>query len=81
MDLIHCDYFDTNEPNRFDIIVLPGISSAKYIEIAYVEDVGLTVTATVRDIADLLDLEDTDVVTVSGLATDLVIADIARLLV
>lgn len=75
-DLIHCDYVDTNEPNRFDIIVLPGISSAKYIEIAYVEDVGLTVTATVRDIADLLDLEDTDVVTVSGLATDLVIADI-----
>ena len=75
-DLVSCDYVDPLDLNRFDLIVLPGIGRDKYIEIDYVEDVGLTVTATVRDIADLLDLEDTDAVTVPGRATDLVVADI-----
>ena len=64
--------------NRFRIAVLPGIGAGKYLRVNYTENLRstLTISVSVESIEGLLDLAETSDVTVTGAATDLVVADL-----
>ena len=69
---------DSELGRRFRIAVLPGIGAGKYLRINYTDTLrsSLTISVTVESIDGLLDLAETGDVTVTGAATDVVVADL-----
>ena len=62
--------------DRFEVVVMPGIGQDKYFHLEYQPfENGTRLVATAQSIQNLYDLENTDSVNVSGLATDIAIAD------
>jgi len=69
-----------NEDDRFEVIVMPGIGSDKYFEIEYQTPFSNTqLIVTVQPVSNLYDLADSDPVNVSGIATDIAVADIGSI--
>ena len=66
-----------SDENKFAVIVMPGIGNEKYFELQYVPVVtGTQLVATVKSVDNLYDLDGGDTVNVTGLATDVVVADL-----
>lgn len=65
---------------KFDVIVMPGLGSDKYFDLEYLQvGSGIQLIATVSSVEGLFDLTSSENVNVSGVATDLVVADIGSI--